>query len=46
MNFENDKTGFLLIDQRGSVDEVPPLEGVTFTITTTTGMFLPDNDGP
>ncbi|MDE7260471.1 MAG: hypothetical protein K2N78_00155, partial [Oscillospiraceae bacterium] len=43
--FENAKAGSLVINKRSSVDKATPLEGVTFKITTTSGEFLPDEQG-
>ena len=43
--FENAHAGSLVINKRSSVDKATPLEGVTFKITTTSGEFLPDENG-
>ncbi|WP_299967138.1 SpaA isopeptide-forming pilin-related protein [uncultured Oscillibacter sp.] len=43
--FENAHAGSLVINKRSSADKKTPLEGVTFKITTTSGEFLPDEDG-
>ena len=43
--FENARAGSLVINKRSSVDKKTPLEGVTFKITTTSGEFLPDENG-
>ena len=43
--FENARAGSLVINKRSSVDKKVPLEGVTFKITTTSGEFLPDENG-
>ena len=43
--FENAKAGSLVINKRSSADKKTPLEGVTFKITTTSGEFLPDENG-
>ena len=45
LTFENAKAGSLVINKRSSVDKKIPLEGVTFKITTSTGEFLPDENG-
>jgi len=43
--FENAKAGSLVINKRSSLDKKTPLKGVTFKITTSTGEFLPDENG-
>ena len=45
LTFENAKAGSLVINKRSSADKKTPLEGVTFKITTSTGEFLPDENG-
>ena len=45
LTFENARAGSLIINKRSSADKKTPLEGVTFKITTTSGEFLPDENG-
>ena len=43
--FENAHAGSLVINKYSALDRKTPLEGVTFKITTTSGEFLPDENG-
>lgn len=43
--FENARAGSLVINKYSALDRKTPLEGVTFKITTTSGEFLPDENG-